>query len=77
METNRLIKQMGAVFGVFMAFFYIGIGIYIAFFFDMSTLDKTVLVIMGVSFIILGIYRAFRSYQKIVQAFFSHDADEE
>lgn len=77
METNRLLRQMGAVFGVFMTFFYVGIGIYLAFFFDMSTLDKTIQVIMGVAFIILGIYRAFRSYQKIVEAFFTHDPEEE
>jgi len=77
MESNRLLKQIGAVFGVFMVFFYVGIGIYLAFFFDMSTLDKPVLVIIGVAFIILGLYRAYRSYQKIIEAFFTDDSEEE
>ena len=77
MESNRLLKQMGAVFGVFMVFFYVGIGIYLAFFFDMSTLDKPVLVIIGVTFILLGLYRAYRSYQKIIEAFFTDDSEEE
>lgn len=77
MKTDKLLKQMGAIFGIFMVFFYLGVGIYLIFFFSMTTLDKPVLVILGSTFILYGIYRAYRSYTKIVEAFFSKDAGEE
>lgn len=77
MKADRIIKQMGAVFGVFMVFFYLGVGIYLIFFFEMTTLDKPVRVMLGSAFVLYGIYRAYRSYLKIVEAFFSDNADEE
>jgi len=77
MKTERVIKQMGAIFGVFMVFFYLGVGIYLIFFFEMSTLDKTILVLLGSAFLLYGIYRAYRSYAKIKEAFFSGDTEED
>jgi hypothetical protein len=77
MKTERVIKQMGAIFGVFMVFFYFGVGIYLIFFFEMSTLDKTILVLLGSAFLLYGIYRAYRSYAKIKEAFFSGDTEED
>ena len=77
MKTDRMLKQMGAIFGIFMVFFYLGVGIYLIFFFDMTTLDKPVLVILGSTFVLYGIYRAYRSYTKIVEAFFTKDNGEE
>ena len=77
MKTERMLKQMGAIFGVFMVIFYLGVGIYLIFFFEMSTLDKTILVLLGSAFLLYGIYRAYRSYVKIVEAFFSGDTEED
>jgi hypothetical protein len=73
MNENRLMQQVTAIFSVFMVFFYLGIGCYLIFFFERSYLDKAVKVIMGSTFIFYGIYRAYRSYLKIVEAFFSRN----
>lgn len=77
MKADRIVKQMGAIFGVFMVFFYLGVGIYLIFFFEMTTLDKPIRVMLGSAFVLYGIYRAYRSYLKIVEAFFSDNIDEE
>jgi len=76
MKENRLMNQVAAVFGIFMTVFYIGIGIYIATTDDLA-LDKPVLVIFGVTFALYGVYRGFRSFQKIRDAFFRSDNNEE
>jgi len=76
MNENRLMNQVSAVFGIFMTVFYIGIGLYIATTDDL-TLDKPVLVIFGVTFALYGVYRGFRSFQKIREAFFRKDRNDE
>ena len=79
MNEKRLMDQVGAIFGVFMTFFYIGVGLYIAFTDDLN-LDKFVKNLFGFTFAFYGIYRGFRSYQKIREAFFSgarHDDEED
>jgi len=75
MNENRLMQQVTAIFSVFMVFFYLGVGIYFIFYFDRSFLDKSVRVIMGSTFIFLGLYRAYRAYVKIFEAFFTRDKD--
>jgi uncharacterized membrane protein HdeD (DUF308 family) len=56
-----------------MVLFYIGVGIYLIFFFKQTYLDRALLVIMGSTFIFYGIFRAFRTYRKIVELFFRGD----
>jgi len=73
MNENRLMQQVTAIFSIFMVFFYIGVGCYFVFFSVNSYLDKSVRVIMGSSFMFYGVYRAYRAYVKIVEAFFSGD----
>jgi hypothetical protein len=70
MNENRLMKQVTAIFSVFMVFFYLGAGVFLIFFSDFSYLDKAVRVIMGSTFIFYGIYRLYTTYIKIVEAFF-------
>jgi len=77
MNENRLMGQVTAIFSLFMVFFYLGVGIYFVFYCNLSYLDRSVLVIMGSTFIFYGIYRAFRAYFKIVEVFFTKDKDEE
>jgi hypothetical protein len=77
MNENRLMQQVTAIFSIFMVFFYLGVGCYFVFFSDRSFLDKSVRVIMGSTFIFYGVYRAYRAYVKIVEAFFSRDKDKE
>jgi len=73
MNENRLMQQVTAIFSVFMVFFYLGVGCFLVFYFERSTLDKAVRVIMGSTFFFYGIYRAYRSYVSIVKAFFTND----
>jgi len=68
---------MGAIFSIFMVFFYLGIGIYLAFFFEKTYLDKALRVIVGSTFIFYGLYRAYRTYIQIVEAFFTDDKNAE
>jgi hypothetical protein len=76
MKENRLMQQVTAIFSIFMVFFYFGVGCYFVFFSDSSYLDKSVRVIMGSTFLFYGLYRAYRTYVKIAEAFFSKDKDE-
>jgi len=73
MDGNRLMQQVMAIFTVFMVFFYLGVGIYLLFYFDSSTLDKAVIKIMGSAFLFYGVYRAYRAYVKIVEVFFTKE----
>ncbi len=77
MNENRLMQQVTAIFSIFMVFFYLGVGIFFVFFSDRSYLDKSVRVIMGSALIFYGLFRAFRAYVKIVEAFFSGDKNKE
>lgn len=72
MNENRMMNQVSAVFGVFMTVFYIGIGLYVATTNDMM-LDKAVRSIFGFTFALYGVYRGFRTFQKIRDAFFRRD----
>lgn len=77
MDNNRIMKQVTAIFNFFMVFFYLGVGIFLAFFFRNTYMDKAVLVIMGSVFIFYGIYRAFRTVASIIDLFFRHNREEE
>ena len=72
MNENRLMQQLNAVFSTFMVFFYLGVGVFFIFFMKQSYLDRPVLIIMGSTFILLGLYRAYRAYTKIREAFFTN-----
>lgn len=76
MNENRLMSQVTAIFSLFMVFFYLGVGCYLVFFFNLGY-DKSLLVIIGSAFIFYGLYRAFRAYIKIVEVFFTEEKDEE
>jgi len=76
MNGDKLMQQVLAIFSVFMVFFYLGAGYYFVFLSNLSYLDKAVRVIMGSTFIFYGLYRAYRTYVKIVEVFFTKDNDE-
>jgi hypothetical protein len=73
MNENNLMQQVLAIFSIFMVVFYLGVGCYLAFFFPPTYLGKPVQVIMGSTFIFYGLYRAYRTYVKIVEVFFTKD----
>jgi Na+/phosphate symporter len=76
MNESRLMQQVTAIFSVFMVLFYVGIGIFFIWYADNTAIDKAVRVILGVTFLFYGIYRAFRAWEKIRQAYFSKDDDD-
>jgi hypothetical protein len=71
MDSNKVLQQVMAIFSIFMVFFYIGVGTYMAFFYNMTYIDKPVLVIIGTTFIFYGLYRAYRSFIMIRNLFFN------
>ena len=75
MGENRIMQQISSIFSVFMVFFYVGIGSFFIFFFEQSYLDKAVLIIIGSTFLLYGIYRAFRAYFQIKETFFNNSND--
>jgi hypothetical protein len=77
MEGNKLMQQVIAIFSIFMVLFYLGMGYYFIFLSNLSYLDKAVRVIMGSTFIFYGLYRAYRTYVKIVEVFFTKDSNDE
>ena len=77
MNESRLMDQIGAIFGAFMTIFYIAVGLYLAFFNNLYWMDKFLLRLVGITFTLYGVYRAFRSYQKIKEVFFARDNDKE
>ena len=66
-------QQITAIFSVFMVCFYLGGGTYLVFYFDKSLIDKPVRVLIGSAFLFYGVYRAYRAYLSIVDAFFTHE----
>ena len=78
MNSNKILQQFHAMFGVFMVVFYIGIGLFLLLyakrFFD---IDKAIRVIMGSTFLFFGVYRIFVSIQQIREAFYTRNKDEE
>ncbi len=76
MNNNRISRQFHAVFGIFMVFFYLGIGVFLIFFSDMFTINKALLRIIGGSFLLMGLYRIYSTYRKITEAF-SKEKDED
>ena len=74
---NKMMQQFHAIFGVFMVFFYFGVGIFLLFFAKMFTIDKAVRVIVGSAFLFYGAYRVTVAYRQIVDAFFSKEDDQD
>jgi cytochrome c biogenesis protein CcdA len=76
MVENKIMKQITAIFGGFMVFFYLGVGGYFVFSPDLNYIDKPLRVIVGSSLILYGIYRAFRAYKQIAALFSRNNKDD-
>jgi hypothetical protein len=77
MNDNKMMRQINAIFSVFMVFFYLGIGVYLVFYFKNTVLDRSVVVLFGSVIFLYGVYRAYRAYVSIVELFFRHGNDNE
>ena len=73
MIENKIMKQISTIFGVFMVFFYLGVGGYFMFSSSLDYIDKPLRVIMGSTLMLYGIYRAFRAFKQIGDLFSRKD----
>ncbi len=71
MNESRLMRQITAIFSIFLVILYLGAGVYFIFYSDRSYLDKPVRVIAGVAFLFYGLYRAYRTVVSIIEVFFT------
>ena len=65
------------IFGVLMTFFYIGIGLFFIRTQSFPGMEEFIRYFIGGMFVFYGLYRAFQSYHKIKNAFFSQEEDQE
>jgi hypothetical protein len=77
MNSNRMLQQFHAMFGIFMVVFYLGTSIALLFFLKMFNIPQALRVILGSTFLFYGIYRMTVTYKQIKQAFFTKDNEEE
>ena len=75
--NNKILQQFHAVFGIFMVFFYLGVGIFLLFFAKMFNIDKAIRVIIGSTFIFYGMYRVYVTFKQIKEAFFIKDEEKD
>jgi hypothetical protein len=76
MNENRLMEQVGTIFGAFMTIFYLGVGFYLILAKNIPY-DKFLRLLVGVTFILYGIYRGYRTYTKVVEVFFTQKDDDD
>lgn len=77
MNNNRISKQFHALFGIFMVFFYLGVGSFLIFFSDRFLIDKALLSLIGGAFILMGLYRIYSTYRMISKAFSKNNDEDE
>ncbi|MGQ9620483.1 MAG: hypothetical protein ACUVTX_05795 [Bacteroidales bacterium] len=71
MREKRLMNQISAIFGIFMTFFYISVGLYLILANNLYYIDKFLKNIVGYTFLFYSLYRGYMSYLKIKEAFWS------
>ncbi len=77
MSGKNLYEQVMVIFGGIMIFFYIGLGLIIIFSQLFDYIEKFIRIIFGSALILLGVQRAFRTYEKVKEVFFTQDNSNE
>ena len=77
MNSNRMLQQFHAMFGIFMVVFYLGVGIFLLFFANMFVIDRKIKVIVGSTFLLYGVFRTTVTYKQIKEAFFTKQDEED
>jgi len=79
MNSNKILQQFHAMFGIFMVIFYLGAGTFFLFFAPgiFTGMNKAIFGIIGAVFFFYGLYRIYTTYKLIVEAFFTKDKDED
>ncbi|MBP7731281.1 MAG: hypothetical protein KA114_06565 [Bacteroidales bacterium] len=70
MNEKKLMDQISAIFGIFMTFFYIGVGLFLIMAKNIYNIDPVLRKIVGFSFLFYSLYRGYKTYLKIKEAFF-------
>jgi cytochrome c biogenesis protein CcdA len=60
-----------------MIIFYIGVGLFIIFSPLFDHIEKFIRIIFGSALILLGVQRAFRTYEKVKEVFFTQENSNE
>lgn len=76
-DGNKLMQNFHIFFGILMVIFYLGAGIFLLFFSGTFHIDKAVGGLIGGSFLLYGIYRAWTTYRQVKDAYFSGTQDDE
>ena len=77
MEDSKILQQIQAILRLFMAFFYIGAGIFMLFFWDFFQINRALLEIVGGAFLFYGAYRLYMAGATIYKLFFSKGDDQD
>ena len=77
MNGKGLYEQVMVIFGGVMVFFYFGLGLFIIFHPLFNHIEKFIRILFGSALIIYGLTRAFRTYEKVREAFFSGNNSDE
>jgi cytochrome c biogenesis protein CcdA len=76
MNESRIMKQVGAAFGVFMTMFYLGVGTFLLVSEYMKYFDAFLRYVIGITFIFYGIYRGFRTWGTIKELYMNNGDDD-
>lgn len=71
MRGRNLYERVMVVFGGVMVFFYLGIGLFFIFHPLFDHIHIGLRIIFGSALILYSLARAFRTYEKVKEAFFS------
>jgi len=73
--VNRkdLYQRISVIFGGLMVFFYVGFGLFFMLSPLFSYIDKVLRIIFGSAFLLFGLARAFRTYEKAREVFSSEN----
>ena len=77
MSGKDLYQRISVIFGGVMVFFYIGFGLFVILSPLLNNIDKVIRVIFGSAFILFGVARAFRTYEKVREVFYSENDTED
>ncbi len=71
MSMNNWYGQFMIMFGAIMTLFYIGVGLYFILSPDLIHIESFIRYLVGGIFVLYGIYRAFKVYEKVKEVFFT------
>ena len=71
MNGKGLYERVMVIFGGVMVFFYLGLGLFFIFSQLFDHIEKVLRIIFGSALILYSLARAFRTYEKVKETFFT------